>query len=116
MKKLLGIVVLSLLFIVSAYAKKPEVSVVDKNEDFIILLIQNINSVAGKEKINVSAYNQVLKNANSYCSSLGKKTYMVYEFDEDFSKHDWRWIRQTTFWGNHKGHIDFPRGGGRVGL
>ena len=106
MKKLfLSIVVLGLLLSGNGYAKKPEVSVIDKNENFIILLIENINSAAGKENVNASAYNQVLKTANSYCSSLGKKTYSVYEFEKDFSIHDWRWIRQVTFWGNRRSHI-----------
>ena len=105
MRKFIITILLTLVLSGGAYSKKPEVSVIDKNEDFIILLIENINSAAGKEKINVNAYNQILKNANSYCSSLDKKTYIVYEFVEDFSYHDWRWIRQTTFWGNLRSHI-----------
>ena len=108
MKKLLSIIVLGFLLSGNAYAAKPSVDIIDKNENYIILLIKNVNANDKTGRKNITAWKNLFNSAISHCKNYNKDPYLVFE-RTDQNNQGWaldeREISQTTFLGSGRYHI-----------
>ena len=111
MKKLFStILVLSLLLSGNGYAAKPSVDIIDKNENYIILLIKNVNANDKTGRKNITAWKNLFNSAISHCKNYNKDPYLVFERTDQNSQGyalDRRNIWQTTFLGSGRFHIFF---------
>ena len=110
MRKLILILLTSLVCSKVVAAKSPQVEIIEKSEKHIIVLLKDVDANSETGAVNRPAYDKFILTVINHCKEYNKDAYLLIESsDQNLRKwlYDERVIWQTTFWGNTKFHMFF---------